>query len=66
MVKKRKTHILKLNKYSEKKEKQFELDFQDSLTIAERFQMMFYMSNLMKEMLIKNGYRKPFEIVKRT
>jgi len=66
MVKKRKTHILKLNKYSEKKEKQFEIDFQKSLTTAERFEMMFRISNIMKEILIRNGYRKPIEIIKRT
>ena len=66
MANKRRTYILKLSKHNEKKEKEFELNFQQSLTTAERFEMMFYMSNLMKEMLLKNGYRKPFEIIKRT
>ena len=66
MPHKHKTHILKLDKDNDKRETEFELDFQQSLTITERFKMMFYISNLMKEMLIKNGHRKPFEIIKRT
>jgi hypothetical protein len=65
MARKRRNYLLKLDKDNERKEREFELNFQQSLTIAERFKLMFYMSNLMKEMLIKNGHRKPFEIIKR-
>jgi len=51
---------------SEKQELQFELDFQASLTTQERFDMMFKMSSIIKELLISNGYRKPVEIIQRT
>ena len=66
MRKKRKTFILKLIKHNEKKEREFELEFQRSLTIAQRFKMMFEMSDIVKRILIKHGHRKPFEIIKRT
>lgn len=65
MKQKHKTHILKLKRDNPKKELQFELDYQSSLTTKERFEMMFKRSNQLKEMLIKNGHRKPFEIIKR-
>ncbi|MCX5866378.1 MAG: hypothetical protein NT009_02680 [Proteobacteria bacterium] len=58
--------ILKLDHHDEEKELEFELDYQASLTTAERFQMMFERSNLVKEMLIRHGHRKPVEIIKRT
>ncbi|MGB9721635.1 MAG: hypothetical protein ACPL28_09170 [bacterium] len=63
--KKKKFWFLKLKKPDYKKELQFELDFQSSLTTQQRFEMMFRQSNIMKEILIRNGYRKPFEIIKR-
>ncbi len=53
MRSKRKTFILKLAKDDEKKEMAFGLRFQRSLTTAQRFKMMFDMSDLIKEMLIK-------------
>jgi len=59
------TYVLKLSKDNLQKELQFELDFQLSLTTAQRFEMMFRRSNQIKEMLIKNGYRKPVEIIRR-
>ena len=65
MKQKHKTHILKLKRDNPKKELQFELDYQSSLTTKERFEMMFKRSNQLKETLIKNGHRKPFEIIKR-
>ncbi|MCX7995509.1 MAG: hypothetical protein N3A65_07055 [candidate division WOR-3 bacterium] len=63
--KKQKLWVLKLKRPDEKKELQFELDFQSSLTTQQRFEMMFRQSNIIKEILIRNGYRKPFEIIKR-
>lgn len=66
MSNRHKTHILQLKTNSEKQELQFELDFQASLTTQERFDMMFKMSNIIKELLISNGYRKPVEIIQRT
>ncbi len=43
-----------------------ELNYQLSLTTAQRFEMMFRKSREIAEILLKNGYRKPFEIIKRT
>ena len=57
--------ILKLDRSDESRELEFELDYQLSLSVEERFQMMFQKSREIKEMLINNGYRKSFEIIKR-
>jgi hypothetical protein len=65
MAQKYKTHTLKTKKHNHKKELQFEIDYQQSLTLKQRFEMMFKKSNLIKEMLIKHGHRKPFEVIKR-
>jgi hypothetical protein len=66
MPKKRRTYICKLNVEDMDKSLDFELKFQRTLTTAERFKMMFSVSQKMKEILIKNGYRRPIEIIKRT
>ena len=58
--------ILKLDHDDEEKELDFEIEYQLSLTTEERFQMMFQRSREIAEMLLRNGYRKPFEIIKRT
>ncbi len=58
--------ILKLDEDDEEKEIDFELDYQLSLNVEQRFRMMFQKSKEIAEMLVKNGYRKPFEIVKRS
>ena len=60
-----KTYVLKLKRSNPKRELEFEINFQASLTTAERFAMMFKMSNLIKEQLLRHGYRKPFEVIKR-
>ena len=57
--------ILKSDGDNEEQERRFELDYLLSLTTRERFQMMIQKSNDIKEMLIRNGHRKPVEIVKR-
>lgn len=61
-----KTRILKLEptERDEAKELEFELDFLGSLSVQERFDMLFETSRLLKEMLYRYGRRKPFEIVK--
>jgi hypothetical protein len=46
-------------------ELKYELDFMATLTIQQRYDMMLQRSNEIKEMLIKNGHRKPTEIIKR-
>ncbi len=65
MAQKHKTHILKVKNHAPKKELQFEIDYQQSLTLKQRFEMMLKKSNQQKEMLLKNGHRKPFEVIKR-
>ncbi|PIW87650.1 MAG: hypothetical protein COZ94_04075 [Nitrospirae bacterium CG_4_8_14_3_um_filter_41_47] len=58
--------VLKIDRYNGKKEIIFELKFQMSLTTHQRFEMMFKKTEEMKKLLEKSGYRKAFEIVKRT
>ena len=58
--------VLKLEADNEEKELEFELDYQLSLTTEQRFQMMFKKSQQIVKMLIENGHRKPFEIIKRS
>ncbi|OGC35165.1 hypothetical protein A2462_02090 [candidate division WOR-1 bacterium RIFOXYC2_FULL_41_25] len=57
--------MYKSDKNNEKKELEFELKYQKSLSLTERFRMMTGQSKLILEMLIKNGHRKPFEVIKR-
>ena len=61
------SRVLKLDPLaaSEERELEFELDFQQSLTTAERFQMMFRKSREMAEELLRRGHRRPVEVVKR-
>ena len=58
--------ILKLETDDEERELEFELDYQLSLTTQQRFEMMFEKSRIIKQLLLENGHRKPFEIIKRT
>ncbi len=57
--------VYKSFKNNEKKEQEFELKYQRSLSLTERFRMMIHQSKLMLQMLIDNGHRKPTEITKR-
>ena len=57
--------ILKLDHDDEERERAFELEFLLSLTTAQRFEMMIRQSNEIKRTLIRRGYLKPFEIIKR-
>jgi hypothetical protein len=65
MMQKGNRHILKLKQDNPKKELEFEIDYQLSLTTKQRFEMMFKKSKQIKEMLVKNGRRKSFEVIKR-
>ncbi len=58
--------ILKLDKDDETKQLEFELTYQRTLTTQERFELMFRKSREIAEVLLRHGYRKPIEIVKRT
>ncbi|OGB89493.1 hypothetical protein A2625_01075 [candidate division WOR-1 bacterium RIFCSPHIGHO2_01_FULL_53_15] len=57
--------ILKLKKPNEKKEIDFELDYLSSIPYKARLEMMLKASKHGLTVLIKNGYRKPSEIIKR-
>lgn len=57
--------ILKLTKDDEEKELNFELDYQLSLTVEQRFEMMFKKSQELAKMLEENGHRKAVKIIKR-
>ena len=57
--------ILKLDEDDEEKEIDFELNYQLSLTAQQRFRMMFQKSKELAEMMVKNGHRRPSEIIKR-
>ncbi len=63
-----KARILKLEPGEQDRDKEldFELDFLESLSVQERFDMLLETSRLLKEMLYRYGHRRPFEIVKRT
>ena len=57
--------VLKLDDHDEERERAFELDYLLSLSTRERFRMMIEKSNEMKRTLLRHGYRKPVEIIKR-
>ena len=61
-----KNTILKLTEYDEEKEIIFELNYLLSLSIRERFQLMFNRNRELINLLEKNGHRRSPEIVKRT
>lgn len=46
-------------------ELELELEFQASLTVEQRYRMMIEAGQIMLKMLIENGHKKPFEIIKR-
>jgi len=58
--------ILKLTDHDEEKEIIFELNYLLSLSIRERFQLMFNRNRELINLLEKNGHRRSPEIVKRT
>lgn len=58
--------ILKLSRHNSKKEIEFELRFLMSLSMRERFEMMFKKTKEMIKLLDKSGNRRPFEVIKRT
>ena len=58
--------ILKLTDHDEEKEITFELNYLLSLSIRERFQLMFNRNRELINLLEKNGHRRSPEIVKRT
>jgi hypothetical protein len=58
--------ILKVGKYDEAKEIEFELDYLRSLTTSQRFKMMFAKTQEMLSLRKKtHAHRKATEIIKR-
>ena len=60
------TPIYKIGPDDEVDELELELEFQASLTVDQRYRMMINASRTILKMLIDNGHKKPFEIIKRT
>jgi hypothetical protein len=58
--------VLKLDDYDEKKEIEFELSYLLSLTLQERFELMFKKTKELLDLMEKNGHRRADQIVKRT
>lgn len=58
--------LLKLDQHDEQKEIEFELAFQQSLTLDERIAMLEERKTRFLKQLIGHGHRKPVEIIKRT
>ncbi len=58
--------ILKLDRHDEESEIEFELNYLSSLTIKQRFTMMFKKTNEMRSLLKNHGNRKNTQIIKRT
>ena len=58
--------ILKLSSDDENEEIEFELNYLMSLTMKQRFQMMFKKTQEMRDLLENCGHRKTSEIIKRT
>lgn len=58
--------IYKIGPNEEVDELELELEFQRSLTVEQRYKMMIEASRTILRMLIDNGHKKPFEIIKRT
>lgn len=60
------TRVLKLSADDAERELEFELTWLQSLTVQQRFELMFRKSREIAEALLRHGHRKPVEIVKRT
>ena len=58
--------ILKLNNHNPAKEIEFELNYLRSLSVKQRFELMFKKTKEIIDLLEKSGHRKPFKIIKRT
>jgi hypothetical protein len=57
--------ILKLDHHDEELELEFELAYLRSLTVEQRFEMLFQRMKEINELLEQYGHRKPFEITQR-
>ena len=60
------SNVLKLTNHNPKKEIEFELKFLRSLSVKDRFKLMFKKTEEALELLRKSGHRRPSQIIKRT
>jgi hypothetical protein len=60
------TPVLKLDDHNEEQEIEFELSWLLSLSLQERFQLMFKKTKELIDLLERNGHRRPAQILKRT
>jgi hypothetical protein len=58
--------VLKLDDDNEEQKIEFELSWLLSLSLQERFELMFKKTKELIELLKRNGHRRPAQIVKRT
>ncbi len=59
------TRILKLERDDAEREAEFDLDYLLSLTRVQRYKIMLRLSTHALERMIRHGYLKPVEIIKR-
>ena len=57
--------ILKLDRHDEAREIAFELEYLSSMSVKQRFEMMFKKSDEMRSLLKNHGYREDTQIIKR-
>jgi hypothetical protein len=65
-IKKKKMAVLKLDHDDEKREMEFEIQFQKQLSLKQIFAMLEEKKRIFLKQLIDNGHRKSSEIVKRS
>jgi hypothetical protein len=58
--------VLKLSRHNAAKEIDFELAYLKSLSVKQRFALMYKKTREIINLLEKHGHRRPFEIIKRT
>lgn len=58
--------VLKLKRHNQAKEIEFELRYLSGLSVRQRFEMMLKKTREMLNLLEKSGYRRTFEVIKRT
>ena len=57
--------ILKLKTHDERREIRFEIESFKKMSVEDRFRMMFEKSQIIQDLLLKNGHPQPVEIIKR-
>ena len=58
--------VLVLKKENQNKKIEFELDYLTSLSLKDRFTLMFAKNQELKTNLVENGHRKTPSVIKRT